>query len=103
MGGNNAQASITADSSTQWRTGWTFGAGVEYAFAQNWSAFIEYNFLDFGTKAANSSHLLSLPNNVLASFVLPIQATALPWYRLLGPTARYWIELDLKLACIRLV
>ena len=31
------------------------------AFAQHWSAFIEYNYLDFGTKAANSTHFLSLP------------------------------------------
>jgi len=29
MGGNNAQATITADNSSQWRTGWTFGAGVD--------------------------------------------------------------------------
>ena len=61
MGGNNPQASITAASSSQFRTGWTFGAGVEYAFAQNWSAFVEYNYLDFGTKAANSTHFLSSP------------------------------------------
>jgi Outer membrane protein beta-barrel domain len=62
MGGNNAQTTITADSSSQWRTGWTFGAGVEYAIAHSCSAFVEYNYLDFGTKAANSTHLLSLPN-----------------------------------------
>ena len=59
MGGNNSQSSITADSSGQFRTGWTFGAGIEYAFAQNWSALIEYSYLDFGTKSANSTHLLS--------------------------------------------
>jgi outer membrane immunogenic protein len=76
MGGNNSQGSITAGSSSQWRTGWTFGAGVEYAFAQNWSAFVEYSFLDFGTRDANSTHLLSLPNNVPPSLVIPIQATA---------------------------
>ena len=76
MGGNNSQASITAASSSQFQTGWTFGAGVEYAVAQNWSAFVEYNYLDFGTKAANSTHLPSLPNNVPASLVIPIQATA---------------------------
>ena len=35
MGGNDPLASITAASSSQSRTGWTFGAGVEYAFAQN--------------------------------------------------------------------
>ena len=49
---------------------------MEYAFALHWSAFIEYNYLDFGTKAANSTHLLSLPNNVPATLVIPIQATA---------------------------
>ena len=37
-GGNNSLSSIAADSSSQFRTGWTFGAGVEYAFTQNWSA-----------------------------------------------------------------
>jgi outer membrane immunogenic protein len=31
MGGNNPQASITSASSSQFQTGWTFGAGVEYA------------------------------------------------------------------------
>jgi outer membrane immunogenic protein len=30
------------------RTGWTVGAGYEYAFAAGWSAKIEYNFMDFG-------------------------------------------------------
>ena len=37
---------------------------------------VEYNYLDFGTKSANSTHLLSQPNNVPASFVIPIVATA---------------------------
>lgn len=32
------------------RVGWTVGAGFEYAFAGNWSAKIEYNYLDFGSK-----------------------------------------------------
>jgi outer membrane immunogenic protein len=26
------------------------GAGMEYAFSPNWSAKIEYNYLDFGTR-----------------------------------------------------
>jgi len=33
-------------SETRW--GWTAGAGIEYAFTNNWSAKIEYNYLDFG-------------------------------------------------------
>jgi outer membrane immunogenic protein len=31
------------------RWGWMVGAGVEYAFANNWSVKAEYNHLDFGT------------------------------------------------------
>jgi outer membrane immunogenic protein len=35
------------------RTGWTVGMGVEYAFAMHWSAKLEYDFMDFGTKRYN--------------------------------------------------
>jgi outer membrane immunogenic protein len=73
MGGNDPLASITTVSSSRSRTGWVFGAGVEYAFAPQWSAFIEYSYLDFGTSDANSTHLLSLPSIPL-TFVIPIQA-----------------------------
>jgi outer membrane immunogenic protein len=31
------------------RTGWTVGAGIEHAFWNNWSAKIEYNYMDFGS------------------------------------------------------
>ena len=30
------------------RTGWMVGVGLEYGFLPNWSAKIEYNFMDFG-------------------------------------------------------
>ena len=30
------------------KAGWTVGTGLEYALAPNWSAKIEYNYLDFG-------------------------------------------------------
>jgi outer membrane immunogenic protein len=32
------------------RFGWTTGLGVEYAFWDNWSAKLEYDFYDFGTR-----------------------------------------------------
>ena len=32
------------------RTGWTVGGGFEWAFTPNWSAKIEYNYLDFGSR-----------------------------------------------------
>jgi outer membrane immunogenic protein len=35
---------------TETRVGWTVGAGVEWAFAQQWSAKLEYNYMDFGSE-----------------------------------------------------
>jgi outer membrane immunogenic protein len=35
------------------RTGWTAGGGVEWMFAPNWSAFLEGNFMDFGSNNRN--------------------------------------------------
>jgi outer membrane immunogenic protein len=35
------------------RIGWTAGAGVEYAFAPQWTAKLEYNYMDFGTRAVS--------------------------------------------------
>ena len=32
------------------RAGWTVGTGIEYGFWKNWSGFLEYDYLDFGTK-----------------------------------------------------
>lgn len=32
------------------RAGWTIGGGVEWMFAQGWSVFGEYNYMDFGRK-----------------------------------------------------
>jgi outer membrane immunogenic protein len=37
----------------QTRTGWTAGAGVEYAFAPGWSAKVEYQYYDFGKDTYN--------------------------------------------------
>jgi outer membrane immunogenic protein len=36
-------------SGRQTRVGWTAGGGLEYAFANNWSAKVEYLYLDFGS------------------------------------------------------
>jgi outer membrane immunogenic protein len=33
----------------QTRLGWIAGVGFEYMFTRNWSAFVEYNYMDFGS------------------------------------------------------
>lgn len=47
------------------RTGWTAGAGVEWAFADDWSARLEYDYYDFG----RSNVLMSDATNGFASIV----------------------------------
>jgi outer membrane immunogenic protein len=37
-------------SSDKTRTGWVLGVGVEYAFWDNWTAKLEYNYMDFGSE-----------------------------------------------------
>ena len=35
------------------RTGWTAGGGVEWMFMPHWSAFLEYNYMGFGTRSSS--------------------------------------------------
>jgi outer membrane immunogenic protein len=35
------------------RTGWTAGGGVEWMFIPHWSAFLEYNYMGFGTRSSS--------------------------------------------------
>jgi outer membrane immunogenic protein len=39
----------TAYTSSDTRSGWTIGAGGEYAFTRSISGFVEYDYYDFGT------------------------------------------------------
>lgn len=43
------KTSTAAGNSGDTLMGWTLGAGVEYAFAGNWSAKLEYLYVDLGT------------------------------------------------------
>jgi outer membrane immunogenic protein len=49
---------------TMTRTGWTAGAGVEWAFAPHWSASVEYNYYDFG---AGGTRLTDTANNTFVT------------------------------------
>jgi outer membrane immunogenic protein len=41
------------------RNGWTIGAGLEYALAGNWSAFLQYNYMGFSTRDLQLTTVLS--------------------------------------------
>ena len=43
------------------RTGWTAGGGVEWAFAEDWSARLEYDYYDFGTHTATMNDVVNGP------------------------------------------
>jgi len=60
IAGGAATASLT-------RTGWTAGAGLEYAFAPNWSAKIEYDYLGFGSETVNLPTATFSPYSTSAS------------------------------------
>ena len=42
------------------RYGWMLGTGVEHAFFRNWSAKVEYDYLDFGTRSVSFPGLAGL-------------------------------------------
>jgi outer membrane immunogenic protein len=53
---NTTNGDITqATSGGETRFGWIVGGGLEYAFAGNWSAKVEYNYLDFGKERVTRS------------------------------------------------
>lgn len=51
IGGANFIVNRTSDT----RSGWTLGVGVEHAFSGNWSWKLEYNYMNFGTERYNTS------------------------------------------------
>ena len=48
-----AGATTATLSGSETRSGWTVGAGAEYALTPNWSVKVEYDYLDFGTESVS--------------------------------------------------
>ena len=49
------------------RVGWTVGAGVEWAFWDNWSVKLEYDYLDFGSRTVAFNDPLLGADNISVS------------------------------------
>lgn len=52
---------------SQLKAGWTAGGGAEWAFARNWSAKVEYLFVDLGTVSASGPSNVVGNTNLIAS------------------------------------
>ena len=65
---NNANGTLfdTTSSSTD-RSGWVVGVGAEWGFAPNWSAKIEYNYIDFGSSNVTLNSSLNTQSFVSSS------------------------------------
>ena len=76
-------------------SGWTFGGGVEYKFAPNWSAKVEYRHFDFGN--FNEYLLVDPIFNRFIRFDRNITADAVTvWRQLLRRKRLYASEIGLR-------
>ena len=58
---------VTLGTPSTTRTGWTVGAGVEWAFAPNWSFFIQGDYYDLGKNATeNFTNFFAVENAFIA-------------------------------------
>jgi outer membrane immunogenic protein len=60
---------FAAVNDTQTHTGWVVGAGIEYAFARNWTAKAEYNYMSLGNRPYFAANGLQLRLNADVSLV----------------------------------
>jgi outer membrane immunogenic protein len=54
------------------RMGWLLGTGLEYGFLPNWSAKIEYNFEDFGSRTLNFPLAVSATGATIPVINVPV-------------------------------
>jgi len=59
-------ASVSGNST---HAGWTVGTGLEYAFAPNWSAKVEYLYVDLGTDTKLATDDVDLKTHVVRAGV----------------------------------
>jgi outer membrane immunogenic protein len=67
----NMQTVVNGVTNTHDQAGWTAGAGIEWAFADNWTARVEYLFVDVGAGTINCSTA-----QCIAAYGAPIPVSA---------------------------
>jgi outer membrane immunogenic protein len=58
------------------KVGWTAGAGAEWMFARNWSAKLEYLYVDLGSESAIGSFALPVDPNLKSDTLGPLRKTS---------------------------
>ena len=68
---------VTLGTPSTSRTGWTVGAGVEWAFAPNWSFFVQGDYYDLGKNATETfNNFFAVENaSVLPPFTINTHTT----------------------------
>jgi outer membrane immunogenic protein len=84
---NVTAAGLQIGQTSNTRTGWTIGGGVEWMFAPHWSAFLEGNYMDFGS---NSGTVVTPIGTVCAAPGCPISAKATEADVLVGVNYRFF-------------
>ncbi len=64
QGGSFATNDVGAGPERYTRTGWTLGAGVEYAMTPNWTVKAEYSYYNFGTRTLGPIYIGTLRADV---------------------------------------
>jgi outer membrane immunogenic protein len=72
MGGGTRTTSIGSQSATATQTGYVLGAGIEWAFAQNWTAKLEYQYVSLGAQTYNFSSPPPSPGVSMSSSIIRV-------------------------------
>jgi outer membrane immunogenic protein len=75
VGGGLANVQFFTQTPSEIRVGWTVGTGIEWAFWNNWSAKLEYDYMNFGERTFSAPVALSPGFKVGAVPISSIGAT----------------------------
>jgi outer membrane immunogenic protein len=69
----NVQTNFNGTTTGHTQSGWTAGAGLEWAFADNWTAKVEYLFVDLGSTSVTCTNATCLAAS--GGFAIPVSVS----------------------------